>query len=249
MLTKNQVKYIQSLGQKKFREAHQAFLVEGPKSVHEFLTNPRTKVIQVYATKTWVTDSAGAYPDVPILEIEEHELERISQLSTPNQVLLVAGMYDQGAQPQPVGRWTLALDTIQDPGNLGTILRIADWFGVSQVVCSEDCADWYNPKVVQSSMGSLGHLELFRLPLNTWLMDTKGVKVYAAMLEGKPIGEIKPASEGILLIGNESKGLEKQLADRANIKLTIPRIGQAESLNAAVATGILLSHLTGSGSL
>lgn len=248
MLTKNQVKYIQSLGQKKFRDTHQAFLVEGPKSVHEFLTNPKTKIQQVYATKEWVDQQAGQYPGIPVLEIETHELERISQLSTPNQVLMIASLYDQPQIPNLAGRWTLALDTIQDPGNLGTILRIADWFGVGQVVCSEDCADWYNPKVVQSSMGSLGRLDLFRFPLRDWLKDTRGVKVYAAMLEGQPVGKLEPPEEGILLIGNESKGLEKELGERADIKVTIPRIGQAESLNAAVATGILLSHLTGSGS-
>lgn len=249
MLSKNQIKYIQSLGQKKFRDAEKVFLVEGPKSVHEFLTNPATKIHQVYAVNEWCEKHSSNYPGIPITEVNDVELERISQLSTPNQVLLIAAQFEEPADIDPKGQWTLVLDTIQDPGNMGTILRIADWFGIKQVVCSEDCADWYNPKVVQSSMGSLGRLRLHRVPLHAWLGKWGQVPVYAAVLNGTPVQQVTRKSEGILLIGNESRGLELSVLEKANVKVTIPRIGEAESLNAAVATGILLSHLIENGSL
>ena len=243
MLSKNQVKYIQSLGQKKFRETEKAFLVEGPKSVREFLTNPRTRVLQVYALESWARTEGATFPSLPLTIIEPADLDRISQLNTPHQVLLVASFYSYPETPVFPGKWTLALDTIQDPGNLGTLLRIADWFGIRQVICSDECADWYNPKVVQASMGSLGRLDLFRGDLSQWLQQTQGVRVYAATLDGRPVKQIGPQAEGVLLIGNESKGLQESLIQRADVKVTIPRIGEAESLNAAVATGILLSHL------
>ncbi|OYW19747.1 MAG: tRNA methyltransferase [Sphingobacteriales bacterium 12-47-4] len=249
MLSKNQIKYIQSLGQKKFRDAEKVFLVEGPKSVHEFLTNPDTKIHQVYAVKDWCEKHSAEYAGIPLTEVNEIELERISQLSTPNQVLLIAAQYEESGVIDPKGHWTLALDTIQDPGNMGTILRIADWFGIKQVVCSEDCADWYNPKVVQSSMGSLGRLRLHRVSLPDWLGKWGPIPVYAAVLNGTPVQQVTRKKEGILLIGNESRGLELSLLEKAEVRVTIPRLGEAESLNAAVATGILLSHLIESGSL
>lgn len=249
MLSKNQIKYIQSLGQKKFRDVEKVFLAEGPKSVHEFLTNPATKIHQVYAVKDWYEKHSSSYAGIPLTEVDETELERISQLSTPNQVVLIAAQYEKPVEMNPQGHWTLALDTIQDPGNMGTILRIADWFGIKQVVCSEDCADWYNPKVVQSSMGSLGRLHLHRVSLSDWLGKWGRISVYAAVLNGTPVQQVTQSREGILLIGNESRGVELSLLEKADVKVTIPRLGEAESLNAAVATGILLSHLIGNGSL
>ncbi|RYY86071.1 MAG: RNA methyltransferase, partial [Chitinophagaceae bacterium] len=204
----------------------------------------------------------------------------ISQLQTPNEVLLVARQW-QGTRPdarpalaalsvtgegshghpsaalrmtgegshghpsaalRATGGWTLYLDTIQDPGNLGTIIRIADWFGIPDVVCSTGCAELFNPKVVQSTMASLARVNVWYDGAGDWL-PAQQVPVLAAALDGVSLYEYQNNAGGILLIGNESKGLRPELLERATEKITIPRLGGAESLNAAVATGIIVSHL------
>jgi RNA methyltransferase, TrmH family len=139
--------------------------------------------------------------------------------------------------------FTLYLDTIQDPGNFGTIIRIADWFGISDVICSGGCADLYNPKVVQSTMASIARVNVYYDEDGLWLARHTDVPVFAAALEGRSVYSCNNVSRGILLIGNESKGIRKEWLSMAKEKITIPRIGAAESLNAAVATGIILSHM------
>ena len=135
------------------------------------------------------------------------------------------------------------LDTIQDPGNLGTIVRCADWFGVQQIICSRDCVDLYNPKVVQSTMGSISRVQVVYEDLSTFIHDHSPIPVYAATLKGNDVSKLPTITEGIILIGNESKGIEPELLSMVSHHITIPRKGNAESLNAAVATGIILSHL------
>ena len=135
------------------------------------------------------------------------------------------------------------MDTIQDPGNLGTIIRIADWFGVKAIICSDNCTDMYNPKVVQSTMGSLGRVEVLYTNIAVWLKKNADINIYAAALEGKNISELKCLTEGIIVIGNESKGISEEVMQLCTQKITIPKTGEAESLNAAVATGIILSHI------
>jgi TrmH family RNA methyltransferase len=137
----------------------------------------------------------------------------------------------------------LALDTIQDPGNLGTIIRIADWFGVTDIICSVGCADMYNAKVVQSTMGSLGRVNVIYTDLVLWLKQNKQLKIYSASLEGKDVKAIGKLKEGILIIGNEANGVSDEVMKLVTEKITIPGSGEAESLNAAVAAGIILSHL------
>jgi TrmH family RNA methyltransferase len=137
----------------------------------------------------------------------------------------------------------LVLDGIQDPGNLGTIIRIADWFGVSHIVCSMDCADVYNSKVVQATMGSIARVNVFYTDLLAWLMSQNESTVYAATLEGKDVTKMTARKEGLIIVGNESKGIRNELVEFANERITIPKKGKAESLNAAVATGIILSNL------
>ncbi|MBL7745420.1 MAG: RNA methyltransferase, partial [Chitinophagaceae bacterium] len=141
------------------------------------------------------------------------------------------------------GKISLVLDTLQDPGNLGTIIRIADWFGIEQIICSPDCADVYNPKVVQSTMGSIARVKVFYTDLAEWLPVQKDIRIYAAALEGKDITNMNPLKEGLIIIGNESKGIEEEILALANERITIPKKGKAESLNAGVAAGIILSHL------
>ncbi|MBS1656417.1 MAG: RNA methyltransferase, partial [Bacteroidetes bacterium] len=171
------------------------------------------------------------------------DLERISQLQTPNQVLAVISQFPAVKTIFAKGAITLALDTIQDPGNMGTIIRIADWFGVKQIVCSKDSVDIYNPKVVQATMGSIARVKILYTDILDWIREQNGVRLYATALEGRNIMGMEKINEGIIVIGNESRGIQPGILDLANVKVTIPRTGMAESLNAAVATGIILSHL------
>lgn len=242
MLVKSQVKYIQSLGQKKSRDESGAFIAEGPKIVSEMLQEIPAQVQQVVGLKEWLTDHAGLLKGVEAIEISPAELEKISQLQTPNQVLAVLRKFEQVTQIKPEGKLVLALDTIQDPGNLGTIIRIADWFGIEYIVCDQDTADLYNPKVVQATMGSIARVKLLYTDLAGWLAEQK-ITVCAAALEGEDITAMQKPAEGIIVIGNESKGISADILKLVTKKITIPQKGKAESLNAAVATGIILSHL------
>ncbi|MBN9380011.1 MAG: RNA methyltransferase [Chitinophagaceae bacterium] len=237
MLIKSQVKYIQSLGQKKFRDQEGVFVVEGPKMVKELLAAPNLELLYLIGV------AAFRETGIPFIEVKESELERLSSLSTPNQVLAVfrkpvftAARFDD--------RVTLVLDGIQDPGNLGTIVRIADWFGISQVVCSSDSADVFSPKATQSTMGSISRVHVMYEEPVALMSGYPRLPVYATVLEGKSVYEQGRVTSGWVVVGNESKGIREQLLQRATHPITIPRIGQAESLNAAVATGIILSHLT-----
>ena len=177
------------------------------------------------------------------IEVSEDELEKLSQLKTPNQVVAVVKKFDVEKDIAVKGKISLVLDSIRDPGNLGTIIRIADWFGVSQIICSADCADVYNPKVVQSTMGSVARVKIFYTDLKEWLKQQTETPIYAAMLEGQDVTKMNGLKEGLIIIGNESRGIDEEIAALADEKITIPKKGEAESLNAAVAVGIVLSHL------
>jgi len=243
MLVKSQVKYIQSLSHKKLRDSEDVFVAEGPKLINELLSAPNVHLQQLYAVKEWI-NSQPASTTVTVTEVTPSELERISLLQTPNQVL---GIFKKPvfAAGSPVqNKLILMLDTIQDPGNLGTMIRCADWFGISQIICSTDCADAFNPKVVQSSMGSIARVQVTYTSLTDYLKKESHIPSYAAVLEGTDIRRQEPLKEGIIVIGNESKGISEPVMHLCRHRITIPRIGQAESLNAAVATGIILSHLT-----
>ena len=244
MLGKAKTKYIQSLGQKKHRDEHGHFIAEGPKIIHELLVSVPQQVKEVYAVKEWLKENGNDQHDIVIHEISEGELERISQLKTPHQVIAIVDKFKDNKSIETKGKVSLALDNIQDPGNLGTIIRTADWFGVTQIVCSPDCADVYNPKVVQATMGSIARVKVFNTDLVKWLKELKEVRIYATLLEGNDVTKMNPVMEGVIVIGNESKGISKELSQLANERITIPGKGPAESLNAAVAAGIILSHLT-----
>ena len=243
MISKNQVKYIQSLGQKKSRDEEKCFVAEGPKLVNELLTAPNCRVVQVYALKEWIDGHSTARENAELIEVSNVELEKISQLTTPNQVLAVVEKIQWKNDLQIKGTVALALDTIQDPGNMGTIIRLADWFGIMSIFCSLDCVDVYNPKVVQSSMGSISRVSVAYMDIESLLKENKDLRIYAAVLNGRDITKMEKIREGIILIGNESKGINEELLKLANVQITIPGKGKAESLNAAVATGIILSHL------
>ena len=239
MLTKAQIKYIQSLGHKKLRDAEQVFVAEGPKLINELLSASNVRPVAVYAVEAF---AAGHAHLEGLKVIKEAELERISSLSAPNEVL---GIFSKPVfeEHDPAHSFTLMLDGIQDPGNLGSIIRSADWFGLRTIVCSRDCADNFNSKVVQSTMGSLTRVQLIYDDLPAFINKATLPPIFAATLNGKNLYEMKPLKEGVLIIGNESKGISKELLQIVNNHITIPRKGQAESLNAGVAAGIMLSHL------
>jgi RNA methyltransferase, TrmH family len=242
MISKSQVKYIQSLGQKKHRDEGQVFVAEGPRLVTDLLQSKNVIVTQLYASGDWLEANAQLLKDINTNAVLDRELERISQLKTPNKVVAIVRKFEH-EEPIPRSNITLVLDTIQDPGNLGTIIRIADWFGVNQIVCSNDSADMYNSKVVQATMGSIARVNVYYTELHEWLEKHHEMRVYATLLEGKDVTKMSTIKEGIIMIGNEAKGIDEHLLEFANDKITIPKKGKADSLNAAVATGIVLACL------
>lgn len=237
MISKSEVKYIQSLSQKKNRDAEGVFIVETPKGVNELLQSGAV-INHIYATEGWQlpTTIPVSYTLIP-----EYQLQRISQLQTPQSVLAIAKK-----PPLPAlsfnNQLTLLLDGIQDPGNLGTILRTADWFGISNVIATTDTADCYNPKVVQSAMGSVLRVHVWYTADAAALVAGAGVPVYGALLQGENVYTKRCIQEGLLLIGNESKGIRPPLLPLVQHPVTIPRVGKAESLNAAVAASIIIAQ-------
>ncbi len=244
MLSKSQVKYIQSLGQKKFRDAESAFIAEGPKLLDELLKSDKLEIVNIYALQSWMDLNEQFKKKFSITAISEIELSKISALKTPNEALAVIKKNKVDFYPDLKGKVTLALDAIRDPGNLGTIIRIADWFAVQNIICSHDCADCFNSKVIQSTMGSIGRVNIIYDNLETRLKQYPEFEIFAADLEGEDVRAMERLKEGIIVIGNESKGISSALEKIITGKITIPRVGKAESLNAAVATAIILSHLS-----
>jgi TrmH family RNA methyltransferase len=237
MLSKKEIKDIQSLDQKKDRDAQGRLVAEGPKIVNELLQVIPDKIERIYAIEAWAQQHGHLKKLIQV--VNEEELQKIAHSKTPNQVLAVIKQWPE-KEPVLQNAFCIYLDTIQDPGNFGTILRIADWFGVQHVVCTSGCADVYNPKVVQASMGSMARVAVYYDSDLTWIKK-QTVPIYAATLHGT--STFSKAHMGILIIGNESKGIRDELLALATQQITIQRKGAAESLNAAVATGILLSQL------
>ncbi len=239
MLSKKEVKYIQSLCHKRQRDEEGVFVAEGHKLAMELLQSD-FEIQQIYALKDWKEENIEMAKHV--IEVAPPDLERISQLQTPNKVLVIAKQKIPGDEPKLKANLTVVLDGIQDPGNVGTIIRLADWFGIKQIVCSKDCADIYNPKVVQSTMGSITRVSCFTKNLPEWLLKVD-VPVYGALLEGSSVYSTGTLAEGLLLFGNESKGIRDNVKSFITNPVSIPKRGEAESLNVAVAAGIILSHL------
>jgi TrmH family RNA methyltransferase len=238
MVTKSELKYIQSLSDKKVRLESGCFIAEGVKLVGEMIA-AGYPLKAVYALDSWVSPDAT----LEVTRIEAFELEKMSLLQTPNQVLAVA-MMPQNTNPiELAGQLTIVLDGIQDPGNLGTIIRTADWFGIPQIVASEDTVDVYNPKVIGASMGSFMRVQVHYKNLAAW-MPTVKLPVYGALLEGENIFTTKAPNGGLLVIGSEGKGIRENIIDFVTHPVTIPKTGGAESLNAGIAAGIIIAQLT-----
>ena len=251
MLSLNQVKFLHALSVKKYRLQHQKFVVEGEKMVAELLCQQRVAVLAVFGLEQWATDHASLlYPFLDKFQaVTAVELAKISSLSTPNAVLAVAEM-PQGAPDisLPAYSWCFYLDGIQDPGNMGSILRVADWFGLPAVFCSPDCAEVYNPKVVQASMGAVFRVQTWEIPLST-LINKQNFAVAGAVLGGENVFEADLPANGLLVIGNEGRGIAPETSVLLTHRITIPKgpNGGAESLNAAVASGILAAIIAARG--
>jgi TrmH family RNA methyltransferase len=247
MLSNSQSKYINSLSIPKFRAANQHFIVEGAKIGKEWL-NSTQKIQYIIALTDWIIENETLiqlHPEAQVVEIDAISLKKISQLQTPNQVLLVVAYPPKIELPQQ-DSWMIALDGIRDPGNMGTIMRIADWYGIQHILCSGDCVDVYNTKVVQAAMGAHLRVNTHLVSLKETL-ETSQLTSYAATLNGENIYQIPCSSSGgIIVIGNEAFGISPEVIETCNHKVTIPRIGGAESLNAAISTGIFCALLIGS---
>lgn len=248
MLSKKIVKYIQSLTLKKFRDEEGAFIAEGPKIVAEFLSQKKMQCIVLCAEKKWLDQNQDLLKRIDpssVFETDEHWLKSISHLKTANQVVAVFKKMKMTVTGDISDTISIMLDDLQDPGNLGTIIRIADWFGIENIICSDNSVDCFNSKVVQSTMGSLSRVNVIYTNLEKFIAENKNVKVYATTFSGTSIYELPKVTGGIILIGNESKGIHENLLRLSSNQITIPRLGHAESLNAAVAAGIIISHIVG----
>jgi|TARA_B100001964_G_scaffold203855_1_gene233192 TrmH family RNA methyltransferase len=239
MISKNQMKFVRSLQLKKNRDTHNCFIAEGERIIDELL-NSDYNVLDLFATKHW---QEAEYTGDYISRISENELERISALKTPNKVLAVVekpnndlnfGFLNKGL--------TLVLEDIKNPGNLGTIIRVCDWFGVENIICSFSTVDLYNPKVIQATMGSFTRVNLFFTDLDKVISDLpKDYPIYGAFTDGMNVVKTKLEANSLLIMGNESYGISEKIESLVNNKISIPpKRNGAESLNVAVATSILL---------
>jgi len=233
------MKLIKSLHQKKYRNEHGLFFVEGLKVVKELL-NSDLKLVQVLTTTKFVKD----FSNIEIQEIGDEDLKKISALQNPSGVLAVFKI----PKPKPIDLqdWVVALDDIRDPGNLGTIIRLCDWFGIKSLVCSKETVDCFNPKVLQATMGSIARVNMVYTDLQPFLSNSK-LPIYGAFMEGNSIYKEEYPEAGILIMGNEANGIAVLLKSLIDKKITIPQFGakSAESLNVATATAIVLSEIRG----
>ena len=239
MISKAKAKYIKSLQVKKYRKQEQSFVVEGRKGVEELLASDFTTTL-VCATKDFIENHPIG--DVEVIEVMPSDLEAIGSAETNDSVLAVAKTKPNTRPSIGTNEYALILDDIRDPGNLGTIIRTADWYNVRYIIASEETADVYNPKVIRSTMGSFCRVNIFYTPLAEFLAGTD-VMIYGTFLGGSDVHQLKFAPGGLIVIGNESNGISQPIGKFITQKVTIPRFGKAESLNASIATGIILDNL------
>lgn len=243
MITKNTIKFIQSLKQPKYRKEHGLFVVEGRKSVEELLSSS-FETTGLYATQRFQEEQGIRDDRIEILT--EVQMQQISNLDTPPGIAAVARIPERTLDRLPKEPLSIVLDGIANPGNLGTIIRTAEWFGVKNVICSEDCVEVWNPKVIQSTMGSVFRVNVVSIDLVPYLKSqaSAGKSIYGAVLNGENIFTKSHWEEGLLVIGSESHGIRASLLPLVSSPITIPRAegSLTESLNASMATGIILAN-------
>ena len=250
MLSKAKTKLITSLLNKKYREQHQLFRVEGSNNVLDFL-HGGLEAVEIFASVTWIEYHGSNIGNIRTHEVDETEMKKITSLTSPSEVLALFQLPVQDmATPTIPEALTLMLDDIKDPGNLGTMIRTADWFGIRQVICSQATTDAYSPKVVQASMGSLARVSVRYTHLASYLSGLPAdLPVYGALLEGTSLHEIRHSGPGIILIGSEAHGISTTLLPHITHRVTIPSgptllSGKAESLNASMAAAIICYELS-----
>ena len=238
MISKNQLKLIRQLGQKKYRKQYNQYLVQGEKNVLELLNSP-LKAVDIFATQAFINTHQNQFPEVDFTPAEEESLTKVSTLVSNNAAIAVVDM-PEADLPKNTGL-ILALDGVSDPGNLGTIIRVADWYGIQHIVTSTDSADAYNPKTISATMGSFVRVSVSQVELPEYL-QTLNMPIYGAFLDGQSVHTTDLSAKGVLLMGSESHGIREQCAKLVSDKITIPAFGEAESLNVAMATGIILDN-------
>ncbi|AYM87082.1 RNA methyltransferase [Pseudoalteromonas agarivorans] len=238
MISKNQLKLIRQLGQKKYRKQYNQYLVQGEKNVLELLNSP-LKAVDIFATQAFINTHQNQFPEVDFTPAEEESLTKASTLVSNNAAIAVVDM-PKADLPNNTGL-ILALDGVSDPGNLGTIIRVADWYGIKHIVTSTDSADAYNPKTISATMGSFVRVSVSQVELPEYL-QTLNMPIYGAFLDGQSVHTTDLSAKGVLLMGSESHGIREQCAKLVSDKITIPAFGEAESLNVAMATGIILDN-------
>jgi TrmH family RNA methyltransferase len=236
-LTSADIKWIRSMHDKSGRKESGCFIIEGHKLVKEAIQQERFELVLIVAN-SGITDELSDNTSCPIKHGSPNEMQRISSLKNSSDILAVLRM---PTLVSPIIKHrVICLDNIQDPGNLGTIIRIADWFGITSIIASEQTADCYNPKTIQATMGSIFRVSISYCNLTEILKDLK-IPIYGAVMDGSSIQEMTMEPEGVLVIGNEGKGISEEVMPYLSHRISIPRTGGAESLNAAVACGILVA--------
>lgn len=248
MISRNKAKYLQSLSQKKQRVIHQEFLVEGEKLVLEALGN-RWKVKEVYAVIDFIQQHEALLTHQNVIAVTEKDLNQIGNLSNNSRAAALLEIPANALNDKWIEEFVLVLDQVNDPGNLGTIIRTANWFGISTIICSENTVDCYNPKVVQASMGALFSTQVIYQNLNEFFEQAQAIPDYriaGAYLEGTELKSVQPITKGCLVMGSESHGISPEFEKVVSEKITIPRAkkGKIESLNVGIACGIMCHHLS-----
>ncbi len=245
MLSKAKVKYIRSLERKKQRQRYDKFVAEGTKIIDEMLLHPNINIEMLVGSTEWLAIHQKRLGKTPVFEASQQDLKQLTFLKTSPQVMVVASTIEVKIDTNTIENdISLFLDGIQDPGNLGTILRIADWFGIEHVFLGEGTVDLYNPKVIQSSMGAFLRVNCVEKPFNSIIESYPDVSIMGADMKGTSVFDLKKdQKKGIIVIGNEGKGISEEIRAKINSWITIPSNGGAESLNAGVAAGIICAAL------
>jgi len=243
MVSKAKIKYLKSLQVKKYRKQEQSFLVEGAKSVQELLGSS-FEVTWVGGTEHFLQAHARQFASrkIEAVEVNATELAQLGSFQTNETVIAVAKM-KQNSLPDLKNEFALVLDDLRDPGNVGTIIRTADWYGVKNIIASDETADFYNPKTISATMGSFCRVNVFYTNLSEFFRENK-LPVFGAVMDGTDVHQLDFGKSGLIVIGNESNGISNEVSQFVQQKITIPKFGGAESLNAGIATGIVLDNIS-----
>jgi len=244
MLSKSQIGFIKSLHQKKYRKENGLFIVEGIKTLMEFFSS-KYQIQSIFYLPQYQSLLPKLPSNIKLFEVNNVELEKISTLQAPQGILALLSIPDnrETASADLKGGFSLVLDGIQDPGNMGTIIRTADWFGFKNIICSANTVEVFNPKTVQATMGSLARVSICYTNLPEYL-KTVQLPVYAAMLDGESLFKVNWQEEGLVVLGNEGKGISEEVLQLVSRSITIPRIGAAESLNVSISAAIICAEIS-----